>query len=72
MGRGTRNTKSPLSFKAKWQNRKAAMQYTGYGFNGSKKFHKESKKLLLWVRAWKSVGKQAEPSVSMQLHSHTV
>lgn len=52
-------------FKVEWQNGKAVMQYTGYGLNGSKKPHKESKKLLLWVRAWKSVGKQAEPSVSM-------
>lgn len=38
-------------FKVERQNGKAVMQYIGYGLNGSKKPHKESKKLLLWVRA---------------------
>lgn len=37
-------------FKVEWQNGKAVRQYTGYGLNGSKKPHKERKKLLLWVR----------------------
>lgn len=40
MGQGIENTKSPLSFRVA----KAAMQYAGFGFNGSKKLHKESKK----------------------------
>lgn len=63
---------SPLSFKVEWQNRKAVLQYTGYGFKDSKKLHKDTKKLLLCVRTWKSVGKQAEPSMSMELRAHAV
>lgn len=38
-------------FKTEWLNGKAVMQYTGYSLNDSKKPHKASKKLLLWVRA---------------------
>lgn len=33
-------TQSPQNFKEEWLNGKAAMQYTGYGFNDSKELHK--------------------------------
>lgn len=52
MGWSTENAESLLNFKVAWVNGKAAMQYTGYGFNRSRKLLQGSKKLIpLWDRA---------------------
>lgn len=51
MGRSKENTVSLLNLKVARLNGKVAMQYTGYGFNGSRKLLQGSKRLIpLWDR----------------------